>query len=79
MKPFPPSVDRMPLSLRDKTAGPLLDIDEAIFNGLLYAMKYEFWKAPRRLTANSLPVKAIRDAVRLAGYSIVPTEAKRGE
>lgn len=76
MKPsLPPSIDRMPLDLRDKRAGPMLDPDEAICNGLIYAMQFEFWK--RNITANSQVVASVREAIRLAGYSIVPTEREK--
>ena len=79
MSILPHSVDRMPPEMRKPRAGPILDPDEVICNGLIFALQFEFWKHPKRLTANCQAVAAITEALRLAGYSIVPTEAKRGE
>lgn len=77
MSPLPKSIDRMPVETRKPRAGPILDVDEVIAQGVLYALQYEFWKRPGSITANSQVVRAIRESIRLGGYSVVVTEAKR--
>ena len=48
---LPSSVDRMPVALRDKRAGPMLDPDEVVAQSL-NAVTYVWWRAHK----NSPPV-----------------------
>lgn len=68
-------LDMQATVLRKPTAAPVVEIEEAIAIGITYAMQFEFWK--REISPESLVVKAVRQTIEKAGYSIVPTEAKR--
>lgn len=72
MKPeaLPTRTDRMPLPMRKPRAGPLLDPDEVIACAL-NGVPYEFWKR-MPLSPSSQPVREVINALRLAGYKIVP-------
>jgi hypothetical protein len=70
MPPLPTSTDRMPLSSRKPRAGPLIDPDEAIAMAL-NSIPYEWWKK-MPLSEQSQPVREVLNALRLAGYKIVP-------
>ena len=72
---LPRSIDRMPVEHRKPRAGPLLDPDEVIACALNYAMQFEFWK--REITENSQVVAAVRQALALEGYEIVPIGKQR--
>lgn len=79
--PLPASVDRMPLDLRDKRAGPMLDVEEVICASL-NGVPFKWWRDHKNvppLSETSQPVRDVINGLRLAGYSIVPTEAKREE
>jgi hypothetical protein len=81
MSDFPRAVDRLPLQLRDKRAGPPLDPPEVIACSL-NGVPFKWWRShPSEppLSEDSEPVRAVMDGLRLAGYSIVPTEAKRDD
>ena len=69
MKPaLPVRIDRMPVESRKPRAGPLLDIEEAIACGI-NSIPFEWWKH-MPVSPSSEPVKAIRDSIRMAGYTI---------
>lgn len=66
--PIPTRIDRMPPDHRKPRCGPLLDPDEVIAHSL-NAVPTEWWRH-MPLSADSLPVKAVMDGLRLAGYEI---------
>lgn len=71
---LPRRIDRMPLELRDKRAGPPLDPDEVIACAL-NGVPFKWWRThPKEppLSETSEPVRAVTDGLRLAGYKIVP-------
>ena len=79
MSDFPRAIDRMPLQLRDKRAGPQLDPPEVIACSL-NGIPFKWWRTHKNeppLSETSQPVRDVIEGLRLAGYSIVPTEAKR--
>jgi hypothetical protein len=61
----PLSTDRMPLNLRDKRAGPILDPEEAIATGIFEAKL-------AIVEPNGIEVEAIMQALDKSGYKIVP-------
>lgn len=67
---LPAIVDRMPLEARKPRAGPLLEPNEVIALGLVYALQFEFWKGD--IGEDSQVVHAVLDALHQAGYKIVP-------
>lgn len=69
MTDLPVSIDLMPLEARKPRAGPLLDPDEVIAAAL--SMVPYRWSG-RLLSTESLPVRAVQDALHKAGYKIVP-------
>ncbi len=66
---LPVRIDRMPPEHRKPRAGPLLDPDEVIAHSL-NAVPTEWWRH-MPLAADSLPVQAVIDGLRLSGYKIV--------
>lgn len=66
---LPVRIDQMP---RKPSAGPVMTADEAIAWALTFAAENEFWK--REISAKSIVVKNVRDALRLCGHKIVPME-----
>jgi hypothetical protein len=66
-------IDRLGAVLaRSPRAAPLLQPGEAIACGLNYAMQFEFWK--QEITEDSMVTHAVKEALRLEGYKIVPME-----
>jgi hypothetical protein len=65
---LPTIIDRMPLQSRKPRAGPLLEPDEVIACAL--SMVPYRWSG-RMLSENSLPVRAVLQALEMAGYEIV--------
>jgi hypothetical protein len=65
---IPLSTDRMPLNLRDKRAGPILDPEEAIEISLLDVWEKVVYEELNRSDAAKIIVRAID----MAGYKIVP-------
>lgn len=75
---LPRSIDRMPPEHRKPRAGPLLDPDEVIAHSL-NGVPFEWWRSHKNvppLSETSLPVLAVLQGLRLAGYDIVPTTKK---
>ena len=74
MTSIPESIDRMPLELRDKRAGPPLDPEEVIAMSL-NGVPFKWWRDHRNeppLSETSEPVKAVKQGLWLAGWKIVP-------
>ena len=71
---LPVSVDLMPLQHRKPRAGPLLDPDEVIAHSL-NSVPFKWWRTHKGeppLSPTSIPVTAVREGLRLAGYEIKP-------
>lgn len=69
MTDLPLSIDRMPLQSRKPRAGPLLEPGEVIACAL--SMVPYRWSG-RMLGENSLPVRAVLQALHQAGWKIEP-------
>ena len=71
---LPRSIDRMPVEHRKPRVGPLLDPDEVIAHSL-NSVPFKWWRSHRNeppLSETSIPVTAVLQGLRLAGYKIVP-------